>query len=381
MGVPKFTADVSVYRSLVAYVGVYRSDVAYVSPAHASDITALPPTAINVEKTLGCGREGNRCCQPPVPVDSSLYGPLVACDRGLGCDIVTNRCVAGCGDVGQPCCDGPETKAIQWTETGAVRSPTGFGLKEMCRSGACDKATHRCIACGMTPGAPCCPPDAAQTTFRCVGDNLECDTVFGGLSRCFCELGFTDCHGLCKDLQTDPENCGACGKQCPRDWSCCGGVCTACPQGGVCSGAQCVCPPGLTDCGGVCTKCPQGGMCSGTQCDCPKWWTNCGGFCKYLWTDSANCGGCGRPCQTVCSGGICWPPQPISLPPRSMGGGGGGGGGATDGGGGSYFYFCEICPGFYQGTITEQAPDWSTAATNANAKLPKGCFLESGRCA
>ena len=35
----------------------------------------------------------------------------------------------------------------------------------------------------------------------------------------------TDCSGLCKNLNTDPQNCGGCNRVCPAGQPCCSGAC------------------------------------------------------------------------------------------------------------------------------------------------------------
>ena len=40
-----------------------------------------------------------------------------------------------------------------------------------------------------------------------------------------CPPGQTLCSGVCKNLNTDPDNCGSCGNVCPQGDVCSGGVC------------------------------------------------------------------------------------------------------------------------------------------------------------
>jgi len=44
--------------------------------------------------------------------------------------------------------------------------------------------------------------------------------------RLHCNSGLTLCGRYCKNLQSDSENCGACGKVCPAGTTCVDGVCT-----------------------------------------------------------------------------------------------------------------------------------------------------------
>jgi hypothetical protein len=70
-------------------------------------------------------------------------------------------------------------------------------------------------------------------------------------------------------VNSDPNNCGACGNVCPASTP-------ACIQG-------------------TCGNCP------------PNAPTFCSGVCTYLNEDSANCGACGNVCdaQFACAAGVC----------------------------------------------------------------------------
>jgi hypothetical protein len=74
----------------------------------------------------------------------------------------------------------------------------------------------------------------------------------------------TSCNGTCVNLNTDSDNCGACGSVCGVNTrTCCGGGTCAdtrddsnncgscgrvCPSGRVCFHAGCCTPPTFTDC-------------------------------------------------------------------------------------------------------------------------------------
>ena len=128
------------------------------------------------------------------------------------------------------------------------------------------------------------------------------------------------CNGKCADLNTDSENCGQCGAQCPSGYQC---------QSGSCSDAW-GCTQGLTYCGGFCrninfdadncggcgTKCQTLEMCSSGKCTplppCAANQTRCGKKCTYLAMDSGNCGSCNAECAAgqQCTSGICTSPTP-----------------------------------------------------------------------
>jgi hypothetical protein len=306
---------------------------------------------------LRCGAPGEACCEAPTSAQNiEALGPLVSCQRGLGCDITTRTCVAPCGGPGQACCDGPETRALKWTTDGKVYSPNYWNMREMCDTGACDKQTHRCFTCGMQDGGPCCPPDAAQATARCVGENLQCEwdargfyesgtcraCGFRGKPPCpwGCEPGLDVLKGVC-DLcgaQGQPpcdvtrckaglgllkglcESCGG-NRQVPCDTGCRAGLglrhglCVACGSNGTppCDKG---CQPGMRLINGVCMFCGLVGQ------------PPCENGCAYgLGVAQGVCRTCGSvgymPCDTGCepglmvSGGKCVPPAGGSPPQQS----------------------------------------------------------------
>src|SRR5262249_35510475 len=85
-----------------------------------------------------------------------------------------------------------------------------------------------------------------------------------------CVEGAVRCNGTCTSLDSDPDNCGACGNVCPD-------TAPYCSQG-VCFDPGCA--PGLT----------WGGI-----------------SCVDLNSDHSNCGACNRACQQweSCTSGQC----------------------------------------------------------------------------
>lgn len=307
-----------------------------------------------VSPFFGCGAQGQQCCRAPASSQNlPAFGPLVACQQGLGCDITTNLCVSSCGGTGQACCDGPETRALKWTEDGKVYSPNYWNVREMCDGGACNRQTHRCFACGTQDGGACCPPDAAQATARCVGDNLKCQfdsNVFATSGICVacgksgrkpcpwgCEPGLDVLKGLCAVCGADGQLpcdkgcnpglgtaaqglCRACGAsgQIPCDFGCRSGLgvkgnlCVACGGAGQ-APCDAGCKPGTRLINNICTSC--GGL---NQPPCAQ-------GCNYPLKVAGNvcrfCGGNGQvPCDVGCdqglvvSGGLCKPPGSSSPP-------------------------------------------------------------------
>ena len=86
-----------------------------------------------------------------------------------------------------------------------------------------------------------------------------------------CKNGTTKCGKKCRNLTSDPANCGACGHACGSGEGCVGGACA-----GGCGAGQ----------------------------------TRCGGSCVNTQTDGANCGSCGHACASGqgCQGGQCQTP-------------------------------------------------------------------------
>jgi hypothetical protein len=85
-----------------------------------------------------------------------------------------------------------------------------------------------------------------------------------------CSTGLACCNGICTDVNSDPNNCGACGKVCAASTPfCIQGVCTVNP-----------CALGLTYCDPACVD---------------------------LSSDPFNCGACYKQCPSneVCAGGVC----------------------------------------------------------------------------
>jgi hypothetical protein len=284
---------------------------------------------------FACGALGKACCRAPRQ-NIPAFGPLVSCQQGLGCDITTNTCVSPCGGPGQVCCDGPETRAPKWTADGKIYSPNYWNMQEMCDKGACDRQSHRCFTCGVQDGAPCCPPDAAQATARCMSAFLECEYdpwgfYESGICRACgskgkrpcdwgCDTGLDLRKGLCDicggDFQPPCDNgcqpglglaqslCRQCGNagQIPCDNGCKGGLRL---KNGLCAvcGAQSQppcdsgCNPGTRLINGVCTLCGYNGQ---PPCDsgCVSPMKVAGGVCRI-------CGANGQiPCDSGCNQGL-----------------------------------------------------------------------------
>ena len=129
---------------------------------------------------------------------------------------------------------------------------------------------------------------AAAGTLTALGVFVSCgsDSEGSGSGGDGCRPSETQCSGVCTDVTTSAEHCGACGN--------------ACDPGLFCSAGSCAdsCAAGLTECGRSCVD---------------------------TGSNPSHCGGCNSACSPseTCSSGQC------------EGGGGAGGSGASGGSGGS----------------------------------------------
>jgi hypothetical protein len=233
----------------------------------------------------------------------------------------------------------------------------GFCCGDACISSESDPAN--CGACGRA-----CAQGELCDRGSCL-PNPPCDSV---PDNSMCAVGSAlgvCCHGACRDLSQDNQNCGVCGQSCiagdqcfaNSEYPCAPLSCDfdgGCPDGLSCSqlnycatttcsglenGLACLFPGGGGECcGGTCSDlsydsnncgfcgliCPSGmscqmGVCRDAVADCAQTTGSfpcilgdtgqavcCGGRCSDL-ADSSNCGSCGYACPqgTGCAGGDC----------------------------------------------------------------------------
>lgn len=124
-----------------------------------------------------------------------------------------------------------------------------------------------------------------------------------------CALPQIDCSGVCVNLNSDPQNCGACGTACDTGMACVLAACIACTPS--CEGAVC----GDDGCGGSCGTCPSGFGCTGGECipgctpscadrECGD--DGCGGSCGTCsFDESCSFGSCVTECTASCDGREC----------------------------------------------------------------------------
>lgn len=221
---------------------------------------------------------------------SSDVGNCGSCGRACaGNNVLSKECAGGlcvptCS-IGHTSCSSPVTGADDGCEQGVDDShcggcandctAQGGGLKcgvagvsqcgctgdDDCRvmgsMGTCDLSIGLCT-CGATT---CKSGEACQHVPGPPPDICSCN---GGTA---CGTGEICCQSPagCRDLQTDPSDCGACGRSCPIGFFCSAGQCQCsgdfeCNAGGAgtCAAGQCVCG-GITCAKGQ--RCQPGGSC------------------------------------------------------------------------------------------------------------------------
>jgi hypothetical protein len=108
--------------------------------------------------------------------------------------------------------------------------------------------------------------DLTASHEHCGDCNNACASHEVCTSSACCPLGNLYCHDICRDVQSDVHNCGACDYQCPA-------------KGQSCQAGKCVCGPGQIVCSGACTN---------------------------TTTDPNNCGTCNHTCSPpACSSSAC----------------------------------------------------------------------------
>jgi hypothetical protein len=127
------------------------------------------------------------------------------------------------------------------------------------------------------------------------------------------------CARVCRNLQTDPDNCGACASACSGNHlatrTCTAGICD-----GTCASGYADCDADklingceislLTDashCGDCATVCRVDQICDNGSCGCLAGESDCDGVCADLESDEQHCGACGTICRIgeTCVAGVC----------------------------------------------------------------------------
>jgi hypothetical protein len=145
--------------------------------------------------------------------------------------------------------------------------------------------------------------EVCQTGCRRAGNppcpaNCPSGSTCGAGGVCTCHPGLAPCGSRCVDVQTDAQNCGACGSGCPSGATCSGGACGPCQPGLTMCGGACVdTSSDPMNCGACGAPCPSAATCRAATCGCPPGMTTCGGRCTNVTRDPKNCGACGFVCS------------------------------------------------------------------------------------
>lgn len=186
---------------------------------------------------------------------------------------------------------------------------------------------------GLSLGA--CGRDLPQGAFGCPEHQLVCDGIctdvssdadncgacgtlcdagedcLAGRCRPHCEAPDMLCSEGCVDLRSDVDNCGSCGNECSPGARCVDGACSAigCPSGQQRCGDVCV--DTTTDsehCGECFAACDAGERCDNNVCvsGCGAR-AECSGRCVNLESDENHCGECGHRCGSgqICEASVC----------------------------------------------------------------------------
>lgn len=185
----------------------------------------------------------------------------------------------------------------------------GLDMSDSLLSVLGDAAVPDAASCDMASSPDLAAPDLAPT---CGGFNQRCcngttciqgSVCSGGL--CVCDRLRNACGFQCMDLQSDPDNCGACGVRCAINEACCGGACTSPLRDPAnCGGCGIACDPPNHN-----TMTCSTGKCGIGTCD--SGWADCNHStadgCETSITTIDNCGACGNKCPACaqCVNGAC----------------------------------------------------------------------------
>jgi hypothetical protein len=238
--------------------------------------------------------------------EGSCCSDATSCYEGPERTLGVGRCKAGkreCKDGRLGVCEG----AVQ----PRAESCDNEGADDDC-DGMADNVRNRGRACTLDAGGQAC----GKGVYGCIGgkNGLQCVPEAPPPEQC--NNKDDDCDSKTDegfDLMKDEMNCGACGTRCANMQSCCGGACVArgsgpdgCPE---CSATQ-ACGNGANCCGGSCANlqtdrnnCGACGRACGGRESC------CGGTCIDTRSNIMNCGRCGTTCsqgtKPACCGGSC----------------------------------------------------------------------------
>ncbi len=152
-------------------------------------------------------------------------------------------------------------------------------------------------ACGCLSGSTVC----ASTVPSLCDDSCVISTPLGSFPCAASSVsGVALTFDVCRDLDADPANCGACGNACPSGEACVRATCCAATEADCDGDPSTACETDLltsnAHCGVCGNACTGGQVCSAGTCTCPAGQTWCGVSCRTLDSDPMNCGACGAVC-------------------------------------------------------------------------------------
>jgi hypothetical protein len=227
------------------------------------------------------------------------YVPIKTCSTEALCNVGAGDCTSAACTTGQIVCSGDELRRCNADQT-------AFEPVKTCEAGLCDAAAGACDVC--VPRSAGCEGRSVSLTCNAEGTHLqreECPSerpICAGEGNCVqcanaadcsanerCESSRCVCPGS-RDLNSDLNNCGACGNRCGANEGCVRGQCES-----YCAGADILNDP--MNCGMSCERCATDEVCRNGSC------VGCGD----INTDEANCGACGNRCTsgTECVQGRC----------------------------------------------------------------------------
>jgi len=302
--------------------------------------TATDACPVACSGSSSCNTAGGELCcttihlaDPNGTLSSSLGGACmaasacpVACTQDSDCtnesggqELCCNgRCAATCAKTCSADSD-CDTQDGQLCCTNSVISSPWFGYTPIVTIGPSEtECTQLSTCCGNLSGsaqAECEQIALAGNASSCESfGKVECQAVVeiqpdagsspgdaGNVATC----GTTTCNGDCTDLQTDPNNCGACGSVCEEGFLCSAGACL-CAVGVPCNDGCVDLDSDSQNCGTCGTVC-VGGTCTAGTCSCAGGQASCDDACTDVQTDDNNCGECGNACNAgeTCEAGSC----------------------------------------------------------------------------
>lgn len=218
-------------------------------------LAVLVSLALALAGYVGCGKDyaivGGECAPGYVECDGACVdisqdpGHCGACGRVCASGICTNgSCTGetagdastdGNGTVDATLLDAADADGSNGGDTSTGNDATsGDGSSDGSNDGSNDGSASNDGA--LDDG--CVPP--FNTPARCGSCSTtcapadQCSQVDAGVFQCqpFCTGSQVNCQGVCVDVQTDPDNCGQCGKFCASNL-CIAGVCSGSTPGNI----------------------------------------------------------------------------------------------------------------------------------------------------